>query len=268
MRHQSAYNSNYKISDRNGSEIGIYSPELRKMIIGIPRGFDITSDDTMLLFDHQVLSVDIPDYYARLFQLPKESKHIVEKAVNYLVERGYTKNHMGKNLESVVNYSFNRFNQHLSELVKTLFMIKTNEDLISIIATLDKAIKTSNFRFESQLLSGYICAYNLISPTFCKDGKGSIYIFNDKMYELSSYEIEEIGTRYNSLIFNYYENIRKNSFNKGDIKLDIDKIFDIEKILNDDLKLEGMYEKWDIQSMYRYIHFNKNYSEMIQAMLS
>ena len=75
MKNLTSHNSNYKISDRNGSEIGIYNPELKKMIIGIPKDFDINSDDTMLLLDSQVLSVDIPNYFTRLFQLPNDARN-------------------------------------------------------------------------------------------------------------------------------------------------------------------------------------------------
>ena len=171
---------------------------------------------------------------------------------------------MGNYLRSVINYSYNRYNLHLSELVKTLFTIKTNEDLTSRISTLEKAMKTPNFRLESQLLSGYICAYNLISPSFCKNGKGWLYVFNEKFDNLSKEKVAEAGTMYNELITNAYQK----AYNSVNEKIDLETTFNIERILTDELKLEGVYEKLEIQSMYRYIHLNKNYSELIEAMLS
>lgn len=267
MKNLTSHNSNYKISDRNGSEIGIYNPELKKMIIGIPKDFDIKSDDTMLLLDSQVLCVDIPNYFTRLFQLPNDARNTVEKAVKFLVDNNKSKVHMGRNLESVVNHSFNRSGLHLSKLIKSLFTICNDEELTIKTATLDKAMKTPTFRMSSQLLSGYICAFNMINPTFCKDGKGSIYVFNNRINEFSSTEIEDIGTKYNNLVSNAYENAL-DRYNKGDNEINLEKIFNIKKILDDELDLAGAYEEWEIHSMYRYIHFDKNYSDLIQAMLS
>ena len=69
---------------------------------------------------------------------------------------------------------------------------------------------------------------------------------------------------YNELITNAYQK----AYNSVNEKIDLETTFNIERILTDELKLEGVYEKLEIQSMYRYIHLNKNYSELIEAMLS
>lgn len=267
MKNLTAHNSNYKISDKNDSEKGIFIPELKKMIIGIPKEYDINSDDATLLLEHQVLSVDIPNYFTRLFQLPNDARNTIEKAVNVLDDNNKFKVHMGRNLDNVIKYSFYRYGLHLAELIKTLFPVNDVSDMTKHIATLDKAVKTATFRFPSQLLSGYICAFNLISPTFCNDGKGFIYLFNNRIKEFSK---DEIGAKYNELIYNAYENALDKSYkNKEDINIsDISEIFNIKKILDEELNLTGAYEECEIQSMYKNVHLDNYYSDLIQAMLS
>ena len=67
---------------------------------------------------------------------------------------------------------------------------------------------------------------------------------------------------------NYAGDAYQKAYNSVNEKIDLETTFNIERILTDELKLEGVYEKLEIQSMYRYIHLNKNYSELIEAMLS
>lgn len=258
--------TNYRISDRNGSEKGIYSPEIHKMIIGVPYNFNVDSVDAELIFDTQTIAIDIPDYFNKLFKFSKDKRETIEKAVKFLINNDKYKIHMGKNLESVINYAFNHENRYLSKLVKTLFEISDEEDLTYKIATINKMLTTAKFRSESKILSGYICAYNLINPSFAEKGTGYLYVINT---ELSYDEKVKIDNNYKECLKQIYNNTLERIYkSEGNYKIDnIDEIYNVERCLNEKLGLKGKYEKWEIQTMYKYIHFDKNYSGLIQAMM-
>lgn len=263
---KNALDSNYKISSKNGETIGVYSPKLKKMIIGVPRDFDLKSTDAGLIFETQIPSIDIPDYYNRLFQFSKDKRETIEKGVKYLLRTNRVQGHMGKNLKDVFNYCFHRDKMHRAKILAQLFDI-TDDELTERIATLNRMFETARFGDYVRLMSGCICAYNLISPSFAETGKGYLYVLTTQLTE------DEIVN--NDLKLKEYlrDKFDKNKFsiNKGNSKekdFSIDDIYDIENYLDNILGLKNKYEKWEIQTMYKYIHIKNNYSEFIEEMMS
>lgn len=267
MNKITAPDSNYKISKRNEEKGCIYIPELKKMVIGVPSDFDTYSIDTELLFNSKIISIDIPDYYSKLFSFSSDKRNTIQKGVDFLINTDRYKIHMGKNFEDVLNYAFRREGYYLSNLIKDLFDIQFEEELTFKIATIEKMFTTAKFRKETALLSGYICAYNLISPSFAEKGVGYLYTFNT---QLSDEEKLSINTQYKEYLYKIYDETLSKLYNTNSAKqckFNVDELYDIEFFLNDVLHLKGKYEKWEINNMFLHVHFDNNYSGMISAMM-
>ena len=256
-------------SEKYYNEKFAYCSEAKKMVIGIPKGFDTQSDDMKLIFDYSLICIDIPEYQSKLFKMSKEKRDTIRIAVNNLIKKNKGKIYMGKNLEAVINYIFSRTNKSIAQLLKEIFKIDYHttdsysgeSSITKEIATLEKMFSTVKFNQISKIRSAYICSYFLISPSFAETGKGSIYIMKQDLSKEDYIKIDEI---YNKYLKSIYDDL----INEDNKKINVDTVFDIEHILNDVLDLKGKYEKWDLKTFYEYIHFDKDYSGLILAMMN
>lgn len=82
----------YRVCNDSAKYVSIISEKDKKIIIGIPKNFDLKSEEISLIIDNQVLHVDIPDYFIRLKQLSYEKQKIVESIINYFIKKGKQKN--------------------------------------------------------------------------------------------------------------------------------------------------------------------------------
>lgn len=267
MNKITAPDSNYKISKRNEHKGFIYSPEIKKVVIGVPSNFDTETADVELLFNSKVISIDIPDYYSKLLSFSSDKRNAIQKGVDFLINTNKHKIHMGKNFEDVLNYAYRRSGYYLSNAVKGLLDVQSEEELTSKISTIKKMFTTTKFHKGTALLSGYFCAYNLISPSFTEKGEGYIYIINA---DLSDEEKANIDTQYKEYLFAIYNKalFEYNHTPKNqEFEFDADELYDIEFFLNDVIHLKGKYEKWEINNMFMHVHFDNYYSGMISAMM-
>ena len=258
-----------KLSKKLYNEKTVCCPEAKKMVIGIPKDFDTQSDDMKLIFDYPLICIDIPEYQSTLFKMSKEKSDTIRAAVDNLIKKNKGKIYMGKNLEAVINYIFTRTNKSIAQLLKEIFEIDyhttdeySGEKIITKeIATLEKMFSTVKFNQMSKIRSAYICSYFLISPSFAETGKGNIYIMKQGFSKEDYIKIDEI---YNKHLKNIYNDL----INENNKDINVDAVFDIEHILNDVLALKGKYEKWDLKTFYEYIHFDKDYSDLILDMMN
>lgn len=264
--------NNFSVSSKNKIYKSLYvrTSNKEKMIVGVPMEFDHESEDTSLIIDNQIPYVDVENYYERLLQLPSEKRSVIDDIISYALENGKATIHMGKNLEMLFNYIYSREGLSISNiLVDTYNIIDKNSDLgsdnellTSKITNYNKMCKTATFKEYNMLLVGLICAYNFISPSFIKNGKGYMYIFTETLPEDKLQSSNEIIKKY---LYDQYNNNNKN--NHINMSTDFDNIYDMEYCLDNLVGVKGKYKKVEIQCMYKFIHLEKYFNGLINTLL-
>lgn len=273
MERVNSKNSNYKISANNEIYKSLYCESANKMIIGVPVNFDTNSEETSLIVDNQIPYVDIPNYYERLLRLSKDKTNMINEIIDYALEIGKAKIHMGKNLEMLFNYIHSREGFSISDILVETYQIIENESdvepnyndnewLTSKITNYNKMKKTATFKEYNLLLAGLICAYNFISPSFIEKGKGYLYVITEKLPKDKIVGCDEIIRKY------LQEQYKKYNSTYIDSNTDFDNIYDIEYCLNNLVGIKGKYEKIEMHCMYKFIHLDKIFSGLVDTLLN
>lgn len=272
--------SNYKISDRNGEFSCGVDYEDKKILIGLPKDFDFQSPDINLISDYQVVCNDIPNYYTRLFQQSKENRYAVEKIVSYLEKNKKYKLHMGKNLEALLGFVYSRYNLSISQCISDFYEnVNVNKstdypDYSDDYKSFENMIHTAKLQQKSLLLAGCFTAYYLVSPSYIENGYGVCYLITSDLSQEQKIKFNEKYNEYLSEQFELWETKLKEwteeknkKYKKEKKELDVDNVYNIEGFLNS-VGLEGKYEKFEIQNMYKCITFDKTYSNLIEEFLN
>lgn len=269
---KSKSNNNYKVSDKNKiyKSLLVQTSDGEKLIVGIPMKFDCESVDTNLIIDCQIPYVGVENYYERLLQLPHEKRMGINDIVNYALETGKATIHMGKNFEVLFNYIYSRERLSIVKTLENTYRIIGNyssfsksPDLTTYATTnYNKMCQTATFRVPNMLFAGVTCAYNFISPSFIKNGKGYLYTFTEKLPQDKIQSGNEIIEEYLHNQFKEYD--RRDDI---DIHTDYDKIFDIEYCLDNLVGVKGKYKKIEIQCMYKFICPEKSFNGLINTFL-
>ena len=234
---KSKSNNNYKVSDKNKiyKSLLVQTSDGEKLIVGIPMKFDCESVDTSLIIDCQIPYVGIENYYERLF--------------NYIYSRERL---------SIVKTLENTY-----RIIGDYSSFSKSPDLTTYATTnYNKMCQTATFRVPNMLFAGVTCAYNFISPSFIKNGKGYLYTFTEKLPQDKIQSGNEIIEEYLHNQFKEYD--RRDDI---DIHTDYDKIFDIEYCLDNLVGVKGKYKKIEIQCMYKFICPEKSFSGLINTFL-
>ena len=126
-----------------------------------------------------------------------------------------------------------------------------------------------SFQDKNMLVASYFCANNFISPSFIEKGYGTIYMF----YENASNTIRTTEEQFQEyLLRKYNDGKKKIEKNRERIKLgkkpiDFDDLFNIADYLDNEIKVKGQYEKWQIMNMFRYNVMDKKYSDLLDNMI-
>lgn len=170
----------------------------------------------------------------------------INDIVNYALETGKATIHMGKNLEVLFNYIYFRERLSIVKILENTYRIigdyssfSKSPDLTTYaITNYNKMCQTATFRVPNMLFAGVTCAYNFISPSFIKNGKGYLYTFPEKLPQDKIQSGNEIIEEYLHNQFKEYD-----SRDDIDIHTDYDKIFDIEYCLDNLVGVKGKYKK-------------------------
>lgn len=263
--------NNFSVSSKNKIYKSLYvrTSDKEKMIVGVPMEFDHESEDTSLIIDNQIPYVDVENYYERLLQLPSEKRSVIDDIIRYALENGKATIHMGKNLEMLFNYISSREGLSISGILedtydiigKYMHRVEASDPMTSEITNYNKMCKTATFRGDNMLITGLICAYNFISPSFIKNGKGCMYIFTENLPEDKLQSSNEIIRKY------LHKKFKDNYRDGTNTYTDYDKIYDMEYCLDNLVGVKGKYKKVEIQCMYKFIHLEKYFNGLINTLL-
>lgn len=268
----------YKICIDNAKYASMVSESDKNIIIGIPKDFDLTSDESSLIIDNQVLCIDIPDYFIRLHQLPYEKQKLVEKIIKYFTNKGKAKERMGINLDALVSFIEQLHGttisqslvQYYSNVHKKYFC---NDDYPYHFNSFKNMLSTAKFQDKKLVFAGNYCAYYFVNPSYIEKGYGIYYriigyLSKEEEIDLSSKFNEYLLERYNTACNKLNKQNDKYSKSDSKVKIDIDELYNIEHFLDDIVGLKGEYERWKIHNMTKYVYFDKLYSDLIEEILN
>ena len=264
----------------------------KKIIVGIPNNEwenKIISDymsknehendtdraDFEMMLNHQIETINIPDYYLRMLRLTSDKRSIINDGISHLNNNGEITIHMGKNFEALLAYLCSEQQCSLYEIIHGFFdniIIKIerehdsfSRESVSWINKIQNMKGSISFQDKNMLIASYFCANNFISPSFIEKGYGTIYMF----YENASNTIQTTEEKFQEYLLRKYNDgkkkIEKNKYGKKPI--DFDDLFNIEDYLDNIIGVKGQYEKWQIMNMFRYNVMDKKCSDLLNNMI-
>ncbi len=257
--------TNYKISEDNYKYKSIYVPECKKMIIGIPKDMDLSSVDTDMIIHHQIHNIDVPNYFDRIFELPSDPKgkrKVIECIMDYLDKRNKLKPHMGKILQALLSYFYAREGQSIEQTFKAL--CKAFKYYNSDFSSFMKKMKKPTFLKSTLLDLGYICAYNLISPSFLECGYGTLFVITEKLQDDKMKILDDELKKY---LIEKYENFSDSLKGTKNNELNLDEIYNIKNFLDNSPIIKGNYEEWEIHTMFKNLCLDKLHKDLIDKLL-
>ena len=229
----------------------------KKIIVGIPNNEwenKIISDymsknehendtdraDFEMMLNHQIETINIPDYYLRMLRLTSDKRSIINDGISHLNNNGEITIHMGKNFEALLAYLCSEQQCSLYEIIHGFFdniIIKIerehdsfSRESVSWINKIQNMKGSISFQDKNMLIASYFCANNFISPSFIEKGYGTIYMF----YENASNTIQTTEEQLQEYLLRKYNDgkkkIEKNKYGKKPI--DFDDLFNIEDYLD------------------------------------
>ncbi|WP_405356300.1 hypothetical protein [Ruminococcus sp.] len=240
---------------------------------------DTDRADLEMMLNHQIETINIPDYYLRMLRLPSDKRSLINDGVSHLNNNGEITIHMGKNFEALLSYLCSEQQCTLYEIIHGFFnniimKIEMGHDSFSGVSTswinkIQNMKDSISFQDKNMLVASYFCANNFISPSFIEKGYGTIYMF----YENASNKIQTTEEQFQEyLLRKYNDGKKKIEKNRERIKLgkkpiDFDDLFNIADYLDNEIKVKGQYEKWQIMNMFRYNVMDKKYSDLLNNMI-
>lgn len=265
---------NYQIGDYEDYVSMIFDEE-KKIIVGIPK--EMSEDDVFAAIYEPIISYDIPEFWSRYFRLSNRDQHIIDELMKYVEKNSIAKIHMGKNWEAILYFLHAWGNRTITDLMfellfdyndynrsKSTTKIK-NKRRNAVrakarvrIDNLEKMKKTATFRKNKEnevstdnlILAKTFCAYNRISPSFIETGTGFFYNISSP---LSEDEIRIAKEKYSAKV------IKEELVQTGE--------FDIERFLEEELHLDGKFEKWEIRNLYKTYVLRKESAELVSKLL-
>lgn len=263
--------NNYKISTKNKEykSLRVVTSDGEKWFVGVPTEFDHETEDFGSIIANQIPYVVVDNYYERLLQLSGEKRSVVNDIIDYALETGKATIHMGENLKVLFNHIYCREGFSIAKILEEncriigepYYSVGGSDLVASVITNYNKMCKTATFKRDNMLITGLTCAYNFITPSFIKNGKGYMYIFTDDLPQDKLPHINEIIEKYLHDQFKEYYN------RDIDTHTDYDKIYDMEYCFDNLVGVKGKYKKIEIQSMYKFIHLDKYFDGLINKIL-
>ena len=176
---------------------------------------DTDRADLEMMLNHQIETINIPDYYLRMLRLPSDKRSLINDGVSHLNNNGEITIHMGKNFEPLLSYLCSEQQCTLYEIIHGFFnniimKIEIGHDSFSRVSTswinkIQNMKDSISFQDKNMLVASYFCANNFISPSFIEKGYGTIYMF----YENASNTIQTTEEQFQECLLRKYNDGKK-----------------------------------------------------------
>lgn len=132
---------------------------------------DTDRADLEMMLNHQIETINIPDYYLRMLRLPSDKRSLINDGVSHLNNNGEITIHMGKNFEALLSYLCSEQQCTLYEIIHSFFnniimKIEMGHDSFSRVSTswinkIQNMKDSISFQDKNMLVASYFVQITL-----------------------------------------------------------------------------------------------------------